>query len=83
MLAAVGALALALATAPASAECTDDVGNTASVADFSDAFALAPDADLAYLPFVLGESQDENAQPLAEDHPADETVILAGGFDFD
>lgn len=54
-----------------------------------DAFAVAEDADLPYLPFTLGEAQDEHASlndrgsPDAAAIASDEPIVLAGSFEFD
>jgi len=87
VLAAAAALTCAAVVTPVGAECqsTDQ--------SVDDAFAVAENADVSYLPFSLGEAQDESAaladrasadEPMAE--PADQTtpsIVLAGAFESD
>ena len=81
-LAAAAALSCTVFAVPASACPSADQ-------PIGDAFAVAEDADLSYLPFTLGEAQDEHASltdrasPDATASTSDESIVLAGGFEFD
>ena len=82
-LAAIGAVALALAAQPVSAECD------LAAQDIEEPFAIAGDA--GYLPFTLGSAQQEEDVEQAEvaryvpfegGFPV-EPILMAGSFEFD
>lgn len=80
VLAAAAALTCAAVTTSAGADCP------AVAQPIQDAFAVAEDADVSYLPFSLGQAQDEYAS-LADaatpDQPETAPIVLAGSFEFD